>query len=211
MSLGELAAAPFAELDGDMQIRNLADHECEHGRIAGDRTPPCGCFAGERPRTPSIEQRTRESNARMQERKNEVPKTYEILGRAYKVGRGPSTISATQVEVLECLRATETRLSTPQIAEACKLDEGRVASMLGAMEKRGFVVGGLGGPGSKKLWVIAPEIPAPAKREPKAPAPAKRAPKAEPTPDLIGLLDAQIAAAQAKVERLRAARELLAA
>jgi hypothetical protein len=142
---------------------------------------------------------------------NEVPKTYEILGRAYKVGRGPSTISATQVEVLECLRATETRLSTPQIAEACKLDEGRVASMLGAMEKRGFVVGGLGGPGSKKLWVIAPEIPAPAKREPKAPAPAKRAPKAEPTPDLIGLLDAQIAAAQAKVERLRAARELLAA
>ncbi len=25
----------------------LADNECRHGRLAGDRTPPCGCFATE--------------------------------------------------------------------------------------------------------------------------------------------------------------------
>lgn len=27
------------------EIGNLADNECEHGRLAGDRTPACGCFA----------------------------------------------------------------------------------------------------------------------------------------------------------------------
>ncbi len=25
----------------------LADNECRHGRLAGDRTPPCGCFRSE--------------------------------------------------------------------------------------------------------------------------------------------------------------------
>jgi hypothetical protein len=30
------------------QIMNLADYECRHGRIPGDRTPPCGCFPNER-------------------------------------------------------------------------------------------------------------------------------------------------------------------
>jgi hypothetical protein len=30
------------------QIMNLADYECGHGRIPGDRTPPCGCFPNER-------------------------------------------------------------------------------------------------------------------------------------------------------------------
>ena len=24
----------------------LADNECEHGRLPGDRTEPCGCFGG---------------------------------------------------------------------------------------------------------------------------------------------------------------------
>jgi hypothetical protein len=31
------------------QIMNLADYECRHGRLPGDPTPPCGCFANERP------------------------------------------------------------------------------------------------------------------------------------------------------------------
>ncbi len=26
----------------------LADDECDHGRLAGDRTPPCGCWPTER-------------------------------------------------------------------------------------------------------------------------------------------------------------------
>ena len=26
-------------------IGRLADNECHHGRLAGDRTPPCGCWA----------------------------------------------------------------------------------------------------------------------------------------------------------------------
>jgi hypothetical protein len=30
------------------QIMNLADYECRHGRIPGDRTSPCGCFPNER-------------------------------------------------------------------------------------------------------------------------------------------------------------------
>lgn len=28
-------------------LGGLADNECRHGRLAGDRTPPCGCFAAE--------------------------------------------------------------------------------------------------------------------------------------------------------------------
>jgi hypothetical protein len=31
------------------QIMNLADYECRHGRLPGDPTPSCGCFANERP------------------------------------------------------------------------------------------------------------------------------------------------------------------
>jgi hypothetical protein len=27
-----------------------AEHECKHGRLPGDSTPPCGCWAGEVPR-----------------------------------------------------------------------------------------------------------------------------------------------------------------
>lgn len=27
----------------------LADNECEHGRLSGDRTPPCGCWGPETP------------------------------------------------------------------------------------------------------------------------------------------------------------------
>jgi hypothetical protein len=26
----------------------LAENECEHGRLSGDPTPPCGCFPGEK-------------------------------------------------------------------------------------------------------------------------------------------------------------------
>jgi hypothetical protein len=26
-------------------IGNLADNECKHGRLAGDKTPPCGCWS----------------------------------------------------------------------------------------------------------------------------------------------------------------------
>lgn len=26
---------------------HLADDECQHGRLAGDRTAPCGCWPGE--------------------------------------------------------------------------------------------------------------------------------------------------------------------
>ena len=28
-------------------IGRLADHECSHGRLAGDRTPKCGCWPQE--------------------------------------------------------------------------------------------------------------------------------------------------------------------
>lgn len=28
----------------------LADHECEHGRLPGDSTEPCGCWGPERTR-----------------------------------------------------------------------------------------------------------------------------------------------------------------
>ena len=28
-------------------LGRLADHECRHGRLPFDRTPPCGCWAGE--------------------------------------------------------------------------------------------------------------------------------------------------------------------
>ena len=29
-------------------IGRLADHECRHGRLPGDRTCPCGCWPAER-------------------------------------------------------------------------------------------------------------------------------------------------------------------
>lgn len=29
-------------------IGRLADHECRHGRLPGDRTRPCGCWPEER-------------------------------------------------------------------------------------------------------------------------------------------------------------------
>jgi hypothetical protein len=28
-------------------LGRLADHECRHGRLAFDRTPPCGCWPAE--------------------------------------------------------------------------------------------------------------------------------------------------------------------
>jgi hypothetical protein len=28
-------------------LGRLADHECRHGRLSGDRTPPCGCWPKE--------------------------------------------------------------------------------------------------------------------------------------------------------------------
>jgi hypothetical protein len=28
-------------------LGRLADHECRHGRLSGDRTPPCGCWREE--------------------------------------------------------------------------------------------------------------------------------------------------------------------
>ena len=28
-------------------LGNLADHECRHGRLPGDGTPPCGCWPEE--------------------------------------------------------------------------------------------------------------------------------------------------------------------
>lgn len=28
-------------------LGRLADHECQHGRLPGDRTPPCGCWPNE--------------------------------------------------------------------------------------------------------------------------------------------------------------------
>jgi hypothetical protein len=28
-------------------LGRLADHECRHGRLPGDRTPPCGCWREE--------------------------------------------------------------------------------------------------------------------------------------------------------------------
>jgi hypothetical protein len=28
-------------------LGRLADHECAHGRLPGDRTPTCGCWASE--------------------------------------------------------------------------------------------------------------------------------------------------------------------
>jgi hypothetical protein len=28
-------------------LGRLADHECRHGRLRGDRTPPCGCWPEE--------------------------------------------------------------------------------------------------------------------------------------------------------------------
>lgn len=35
---------------GNVLYAHDADRECEHGRIEGDSTPPCGCWASERPR-----------------------------------------------------------------------------------------------------------------------------------------------------------------
>jgi hypothetical protein len=45
--------AAMAECGGRCPIEagvfgRLADHECRHGRLPGDRTPPCGCWHGER-------------------------------------------------------------------------------------------------------------------------------------------------------------------
>ena len=28
-------------------IGKLSDHECEHGRLPGDQSAPCGCWPGE--------------------------------------------------------------------------------------------------------------------------------------------------------------------
>lgn len=36
----------------------LADHECDHGRLPGDRTTPCGCWAQERVATPTNQKET---------------------------------------------------------------------------------------------------------------------------------------------------------
>ena len=41
--------AAMAECGGRCPIEagvlgRLADHECRHGRLPGDRTPPCGCW-----------------------------------------------------------------------------------------------------------------------------------------------------------------------
>jgi hypothetical protein len=30
-------------------VMNLADYECRHGRLPGDRSAPCGCYPNERP------------------------------------------------------------------------------------------------------------------------------------------------------------------
>jgi hypothetical protein len=45
-------AAATAECGGRCPIEagvlgRLADHECRHGRLARDRTPPCGCWPEE--------------------------------------------------------------------------------------------------------------------------------------------------------------------
>jgi hypothetical protein len=45
-------AAAMAESGGRCPIEagllgRLADHECRHGRLPGDRTPRCGCWPGE--------------------------------------------------------------------------------------------------------------------------------------------------------------------
>ncbi|MGO9882228.1 MAG: hypothetical protein ACLP4R_29915 [Solirubrobacteraceae bacterium] len=44
--------AAMAECGGRCPIEagvlgRLADHECRHGRLPGDRTPPCGCWPEE--------------------------------------------------------------------------------------------------------------------------------------------------------------------
>jgi hypothetical protein len=44
--------AAMAECGGRCPIEagvlgRLADHECRHGRLPGDRTAPCGCWRGE--------------------------------------------------------------------------------------------------------------------------------------------------------------------
>ena len=44
-------AQPPVELDSDTRVLSLpkmADFECKHGRIAGDATPPCGCWPSEK-------------------------------------------------------------------------------------------------------------------------------------------------------------------
>ena len=45
-------AAAMAECGGHCPIEaavlgRLADHECRHGRLRYDRTPPCGCWREE--------------------------------------------------------------------------------------------------------------------------------------------------------------------
>ncbi|HET6870149.1 MAG TPA: hypothetical protein VFH80_29825 [Solirubrobacteraceae bacterium] len=45
-------AAAMAECCGRCPIEGgvlgrLADHECRHGRLPSDRTPPCGCWPEE--------------------------------------------------------------------------------------------------------------------------------------------------------------------
>jgi hypothetical protein len=45
-------AAAMAECGGRCPIEagvlgRLADHECRHGRLPGDRTAPCGCWPQE--------------------------------------------------------------------------------------------------------------------------------------------------------------------
>lgn len=45
-------AADSADRVHRVQVRfAMADYECDHGRLAGDKTPPCGCWPTE-PYTP---------------------------------------------------------------------------------------------------------------------------------------------------------------
>jgi hypothetical protein len=37
-------AASWAKPDKDGNLRRFADFECKHGRLSGDKTPPCGCW-----------------------------------------------------------------------------------------------------------------------------------------------------------------------
>lgn len=65
---------PLELLTAREQERLLVDHECKaHGRLPGDPSPPCGCFASE-------------ENARLEDERVRVPATRNQTTRRFDHG-----------------------------------------------------------------------------------------------------------------------------